>query len=221
MKRGQSRRLMLVLLAVTTVVVASVAAWGGFRGGTADAGAAVDGKAAGGSGILRIGTTSYIDSFNPWNYIEGQGLNAMIMVYPLLLQVDYSKQEGYYITGDWAKSWKASAGGRVWTYKLRPNTKWSDGRPMTADDAAWTINTTLKYAEGATAVQATSLNHAKRATAPNPTTLVVRYKAPVGNALWLIAGMPILPRHVWEPYEKKEKGGKALKTFRPKGSSRW
>ena len=217
MKRGQSRRLMLVLLAVTTVIVASVAAWGGFRGGTADAGAAVDGKAAGGSGILRIGTTSYIDSFNPWNYIEGQGLNAMIMVYPLLLQVDYSKQEGYYITGDWAKSWKASGGGRVWTYKLRPNTKWSDGRPMTADDAAWTINTTLKYAEGATAVQATSLNHAKRASAPNATTLVVRYKAPVGNALWLIAGMPILPRHVWEPYEKKEKGGKALKTFRPEG----
>ena len=142
MKRGQSRRLMLVLLAVTTVIVASVAAWGGFRGGTADAGAAVDGKAAGGSGILRIGTTSYIDSFNPWNYIEGQGLNAMIMVYPVLVQVDYSKQEGYYITGDWAKSWKASAGGKTWTFKLRPNTKWSDGRPMTADDAAWTINTT-------------------------------------------------------------------------------
>ena len=150
---------MLVLLAVTTVIVASVAAWGGFRGGTADAGAAVDGKAAGGSGILRIGTTSYIDSFNPWNYIEGQGLNAMIMVYPLLIQVDYSKQEGYYIVGDWAKSWKASAGGKTWTFKLRPNTKWSDGQPMTADDAAWTINTTIKYAGGATAVQATSVNH--------------------------------------------------------------
>ena len=216
MKRRQTGRVMVALLVVLAVAVASSAASIGSQRATASS-AAVAEKSAGGSGILRIGTTSYVDSFNPWNYIEGQGLNAMIMVYPLLLQVDYSKEDGYFIAGDWAKSWKSTAGGRVWTFKLRPNTKWSDGRPMTADDAAWTINTTIKYADGATAVQATSLNHAKGATAPNKTTLVIRYEAPVGNALWLLAGMPIVPRHVWEPYEKKQKGGKALKTYRPEG----
>ena len=215
MNRGQSRPTMLVLLAMAALVIASAVGWAGSREGTAKA-AGVEAK-AGGSGILRIGTTSYIDSFNPWNYIEGQGLNAMIMAYPLLMQVDYSKQKGYYVTGDWAKSWKASGGGKVWTFKLRPNTKWSDGQSMTADDAAWTINTTLKYADGATAVQATSLNHAKSASAPNSTTLVVRYEAPIGNALWLIGALPIVPRHIWEPYEKKQKGGKALKTYRPEG----
>ena len=215
MKRRQTRRLMLVLLAATALIAAGAAGWSGSNGQTASA-APVEAK-AGGSGILRVGTTSYIDSFNPWNYIEGQGLNAMIMVYPTLVQTDYSKSEGYFITGDWAKSWKQSNGGKTWTFKLRPNAKWSDGRPLTADDAAWTINTTLKYADGATAVQATALNHATRATAPNATTLIVRYEAPVGNALWLIAGMAIVPRHIWEPYEKKQKGGKALKTFRPEG----
>ena len=183
---------------------------------TASAGAVAE-STAGGSGILRIGTTSYIDSFNPWNYIEGQGLNAMIMAYPLLVQVDYSSKEGYYIVGDWARSWKASTDGKTWTFKLRPNGKWSDGKPMTADDAAWTINTTVKYVDGATAVQGTSVNHVVRATAPNKTTLIVRYNAPVGNALWLIGALPIVPRHIWEPYEKKEKGGKALKTYRPEG----
>jgi peptide/nickel transport system substrate-binding protein len=214
MERGHSRRL-IVLLAFAALV--AVGATGGVasRGGTAAA--AVDSTNAGGSGILRVGTTSYIDSFNPWNYIEGQGLNAMVMVYPLLVQTDYSKSEGYFITSDWAKSWSHSKDGKSWTFKLRSGSKWSDGKPMTADDAAWTINTTLKYADGATAVQATSLHHAKRATAPNPTTLVIRYEAPVGNALWLLAGMPIVPRHVWEPYEKKQKGGKALKTYRPEG----
>ncbi len=206
---------MLVLLAATTLVVASAVGVAGSGGGAARAAGVEAG--AGGSGILRIGTTSYIDSFNPWNYIEGQGLNAMIMAYPLLMEVDYSKRKGYFVSGDWAKSWKASGGGKVWTFKLRPNTKWSDGKPMTAADAAWTINTTLKYADGATAVQATSLNHAKSASAPNSTTLVVRYEAPVGNALWLIGALPIVPRHIWEPYEKKQKGGKALKTFRPEG----
>jgi peptide/nickel transport system substrate-binding protein len=215
MKRKLSKRAALVLVAATALIAAGAVGWSGSTPGTASA-ASADAK-AGGSGILRIGTTSYIDSFNPWNYIEGQGLNAMVMVYPLLVQVDYSKQKGYYIAGDWATSWKPSAGGKVWTFKLRRNAKWSDGRSMTAADAAWTINTTIKYADGATAVQATALNNAKRATAPNPTTLVIQYSAPVANALWLIAGMPILPRHVWEPLEKKEKGGRALKTYRPEG----
>jgi peptide/nickel transport system substrate-binding protein len=214
MKRTQSVRVVLVVLAAAAVLAAISAGVAASARGTASTPAAAK---AGGSGILRIGTTNYIDSFNPWNYIEGQGLNAMVMVYPLLVQVDYSNKEGYYIAGDWATSWKVSNGGKTWTYKLRPNTKWSDGRPMTADDAAWTINTTVKYADGATAVQGTSVNHVTRATAPNRTTLVVRYDAPVGNALWLIQGLPIVPRHVWEPYEKKQKGGKALKTFRPEG----
>jgi peptide/nickel transport system substrate-binding protein len=208
--------LLVALLATAAIAVAISGASIASQRATASSGAAAE-ASAGGSGILRIGTTSYVDSFNPWNYIEGQGLNAMIMVYPLIVQVDYSKARGYYIAADWATSWKASNGGKVWTFKLRPNARWSDGRAMTAADAAWTINTTIKYADGATAVQATALNHATGATAPNPTTLVVRYSAPVGNALWLLAGMPIVPRHVWEPYEKKEKGGKALKTYRPEG----
>jgi peptide/nickel transport system substrate-binding protein len=213
MKRRQSGRLMLALLAVVAIVAAGSAAWVGSQRATASSGAAA--KEAAGSGILRIGTTNYIDSFNPWNYIEGQGLNAMVMVYPLLLQLDYTKKEGYVIVGDWAKSWKASDGGKTLTFKLRPNGRWSDGRAMTADDAAWTINTTLKYASGATAVQAASLNHAKKALAPNSRTLVLKYDAPVSNALFLLAGVPMLPRHVWEPLEKKNKAGAALKTYRP------
>jgi len=207
---------MLVLLGTVALVAAGSAAWLGSQRATASSGAAAASQ-AGGSGILRIGTTSYIDSFNPWNYIEGQGLNAMIMTYPLLVQVDYSNKEGYFITSDFAKSWKASTDGKTWTFKVRPNGKWSDGKPMTADDAAWTINTTVKYVDGATAVQGSSVNHVVRATAPNSTTLIVKYNAPVGNALWLIGALPIVPRHVWEPYEKKQKGGKALKTYRPEG----
>jgi peptide/nickel transport system substrate-binding protein len=207
---------MLALLGTVALVAAGSAAWLGSQRATASSGEAAASE-AGGSGILRIGTTSYIDSFNPWNYIEGQGLNAMIMTYPLLVQVDYSDKEGYYIAGDWAKSWKASTDGKTWTFKLRPNGKWSDGKPMTADDAAWTINTTVKYVDGATAVQGSSVNHVVRATAPSSTTLIVKYNAPVGNALWLIGALPIVPRHVWEPYEKKQKGGKALKTYRPEG----
>ena len=214
MKRGHTRRLALAVGVVAAIVVASSAAWIGSQRATASSGAVATPQ-AGGSGILRIGTTNYIDSFNPWNYIEGQGLNAMVMTYPVLMQIDYTKTKGYYVVGDWAKSWKTSKDGKTWTFKVFPNTKWSDGQPMTAADAAWTINTTIKYGAGATAVQAASLNHAKRASAPNSTTLVLNYSAPVSNALFQLAGVPMVPRHVWEPLEKKEKAGAALKTYRP------
>jgi peptide/nickel transport system substrate-binding protein len=213
MKIGQPKRLMLVLLATTALVVASAAGLAGSKGGTARA-AGIEGK-AGGSGILRVGTTNYIDSLNPFNFIEAQAYNAFIMIYPQLVQYGYSPKEGYFIEGDWAKSWKVSNGGKTWTFALRPRTKWSDGKPLTADDAAWTINTTVKYAGGATAVAAPPLNHVKKATAPNSTTLVMQYSTPVGNVLAQLEQFFVLPRHVYEPLAKKQAGGRALKTFKP------
>ena len=58
-----------------------------------------------------IGTTSYIDVFNPWNYIEGQGLNAMVMDASTARPADYSSKEGYVIVPDWATSWEDAGGG--------------------------------------------------------------------------------------------------------------
>jgi peptide/nickel transport system substrate-binding protein len=38
-----------------------------------------------------------------------------------------------------ATKWTASAGGKVWTFKIRPGVKFHDGSPLTADDVVWTI----------------------------------------------------------------------------------
>jgi peptide/nickel transport system substrate-binding protein len=206
--RIAQRRHGVALLAAAVAVVAIAA------GGSAGAGAATPAAAeAGGSGILRIGTTSYIDSFNPINFIEAQAYNAFIMVYPQLVQYTYGKH-GYQFAGDWAKSWKTSKDGKTWTFKVYSGTKWSDGQPLTAEDAAWTINTVVKYANGATAVAAPALNHVKDATAPNPTTLVIHYATPVGNVLAQLEQFFVLPKHVYQQYANTP-GGKGLKTFHP------
>ena len=41
---------------------------------------------------------------------------------------------------DLAASWTTSADGLSWTFKLRDGVKWSDGKPFTADDVAFTFN---------------------------------------------------------------------------------
>jgi peptide/nickel transport system substrate-binding protein len=169
-------------------------------------------KKAGGSGILRIGTTNYIDSLNPFNYIESQATNAMIMIYPQLDQYVY-KNGKYGFEGDWAKSWTTSKNGKDWTFNLRSGSKWSDGKPLTAADAAWTINTTLKYADGPTAVMAPAVMHVKKAVAASPTKLVLHYEQPVGNVLAQLEQLWILPQHVYAKLVGKN--GAGLKTFHP------
>jgi len=191
----------LVGAALAAGAVALAAGCGGSSGGGS--------AGSGSSGALRIGTVSYIDSLNPFNYVEAQSSNAMVMIYPQLVQYG----PGMAIQGDWATSWETSADGKDWTFHLKPNATWSDGKPMTAEDAAWTMNTTVKYAKGATAVAAAALAHVKNAEAKGPDTLIVHYNAPVGNVLPQLEQAFILPKHIWEA--KVGTDGKGLKTYHP------
>src|SRR5262245_43968716 len=45
------------------------------------------------------------------------------------------------VTGVLAQSWELSADGTTYTFKIRQNVKWHDGRPLTADDVKFTIDT--------------------------------------------------------------------------------
>ena len=219
-------RLLAIVAFAALVAVLATGCGGGSGGGgdeappaeTGAAGETQGGEAPAGEikkgGILRIGTIDYIDSFNPYNYIEAQATNAFIMLYPQLVQYGLKEDgEGIEIVGDWASSWETSADGKDWTFELIPGAQWSDGTPMTAEDAAWTINTTVKYADGPTAVQAPGLAHVIDAEATSDTTLVIHYEQPVGNTLEQLEQFFILPRHVWEPLVGTD--GKGLKTFKP------
>jgi peptide/nickel transport system substrate-binding protein len=204
------RKRALVLIAVLALAV-GLAGCGGGGGGAEQGTGASEGTPVKG-GILRIGTINYIDSLNPYNYIEAQAYNAMIMIYPQLVQYK-NGSDGLVIEGDWADSWETSADGKDWTFHLKPGGKWSDGTPLTAADAAWTINTTVKYQGGPTAVAAAALAHVTSAEATDDTTLVIHYDAPVGNVLPQLEQFFILPQHVWEPLAGSD--GKGLKTYHP------
>jgi len=166
-------------------------------------------SSAGGSKILRVGTTYYIDTLNPLVGIETQDSTAYGMVFPQIVQYG----PGLKLVGDWAKSWTHSADGLVWTFHLRGGGKWSDGVPLTADDAVWTVDTVLKYRAGPTAYLAGVLDGVKSASAPDPDTLVLTYTHPVAAALANLEQFFVLPKHVWDKHVGKHGG--ALKAFLP------
>jgi ABC-type transport system substrate-binding protein len=132
---------------VALLMALALAACGGGSGGNATGSGSSETGAVAEGGILRVGSINYIDSFNPFHFIESQSYNAFIMLYPQLVQYDFVDGE-YKIVGDLADSWETSADGKDWTFHLKSGTKWSDGQPLTAEDVAWTANTTAKYASG-------------------------------------------------------------------------
>src|SRR5207248_4964147 len=162
-----------------------------------------------GSGTFRLGTASGIDSLNPYVAFNQDAYSAFEYVYPILVQYDSHLHYAPFF----ATSWHASKDGKSWTFKTQPHAKWSDGKPLTAADAAWTINTDVKYKDGATANVAGLVSHIKSAKAPNATTLVVNYDGRV-NPSWVLGQFQqyaILPQHIWAQHLGKK--GAGLKTF--------
>ena len=170
------------------------------------------GSGAGGSsvkqgGLFRLGSASSIDSLNPFVAFQQDAYSTFEQIYPMLVQYNPKLQ----FVPDFARSWQESPDGRTWTFHTQPNAKWSDGKPLTAADAAWTFSTILKFQNGPTANSAGTTAHMASATAPNATTLVVTYKQPVANVLSQLQQVPILPEHIWAKYATGN--GKALTTF--------
>lgn len=159
-------------------------------------------------GLLRIGTTGEIDSINPFVAFNAESYQAFVIMYPLLVQ--YSPEFEW--EGDWAESWETSEDGLTWTFHLRPG-QWSDGQPLTAEDAVWTGETVMKYADGPTSLLAPFLTHVASLEAPDPQTLVITYEQPVGNVLPQLQQFFILPQHVWEEHDRNN--GRGLRAFNP------
>ena len=201
-RRGnpRGRRQTAALIAAAAAVTLVAAACGGGSGGS--------GSSVKDGGVFRLGSNSSIDSLNPFVAFQADAYVTFEYIYPMLVQYNPQLQ----FVPDFARSWTESSGGKVWTFHTQPGAKWSDGKPLTAADAAWTYQTILKYQDGATANSAGYVAHMKSATAPNATTLVLTYKRPVANVLSQVQQVPILPEHVWAKYATGN--GKALTRFR-------
>jgi peptide/nickel transport system substrate-binding protein len=187
----------LLLAAAAAVVALAAAACGNSSSG---GGAVKEG------GVYRLGTGSTIDSLNPYVAFNADAYSTFEYIYPYLVQYNPKLQ----FVPDFATTWQESPDGKTWTFHTRPNAKWSDGKPLTAADAAWTFSTDIKFQSGPTA-NATGITHMVSAKAPNATTLVVTYKQPVANALSQLQQVPILPEHIWAKYAAGN--GKAITTF--------
>jgi peptide/nickel transport system substrate-binding protein len=141
---------------------------------------------------LTIGMTTDIDSANPFTGIVAEAYEVFQMMYPTL--TDYGASDFGTVPG-MAESWQESADKKSWTYKIRAGMKWSDGQPMTAEDAAYTINR-VKNGKYESINYGNYVQNIINAEATDDTTLVVHLKKPTPVMEHL--GIYILPEHIWK-----------------------
>ncbi|OPY86468.1 MAG: Oligopeptide-binding protein AppA precursor [Syntrophus sp. PtaU1.Bin208] len=97
------------------------------------------------------------------------------------------------ITGDLAESWDISPDGLIITFHLRPNVRWHDGHPFSAEDVVFTYQLTIDP-KTPTAYAGDFLK-VKKAEALDAHTFRVTYDKPFAPAL-MSWGSAILPKHL-------------------------
>ncbi|NUR85714.1 MAG: ABC transporter substrate-binding protein [Nonomuraea sp.] len=157
-------------------------------------------SAAPGSTLRAAMDGSGVDTLNPFLAFFDGALELFGNVYPSLNSLQPDGQPGPYL----ATSWTPSEDRKTWTFKLREGLKWSDGQPLTSEDAAWTLNLIMTDSVAGTA-NGSLVSNFDSVTAPDPATLVIKTKAPQANVPYVsipMRGIPIVPKHVFESHAK-------------------
>jgi peptide/nickel transport system substrate-binding protein len=140
--------------------------------------------------VIKIGVTQSVDSMNPFLAVRLVTGSIQRMIYGFLTVPDSKTLQP---SPDLAESWTTSPDGLTWTFKIR-QAKWSDGQPITADDAAWTFNKMMTD-DGAKTGNGPAVENFRSVTA-NGQELTIKLKTP--QASMLDNPVPIMPKHVWE-----------------------
>ena len=98
------------------------------------------------------------------------------------------------IKGELAASWVVSADQKTITFKLKPDMKWADGKPLTSADVLFTWQ--LVTDDKTRSPYADDYKLITKATTPDPLTFEVTYKAPYAPALESWASLQIMPKHL-------------------------
>ena len=129
----------------------------------------------------------YLDNNTFTIFVFSSLFDSLIQAHP----VDESPIPGL------AKSWEISSDKKVFTFHLDPAARWSDGKPVTADDVIFTYDT-LMDPKNLTSLMRIYLSHFDRPEKIDQET--IRFKAHTvhwGNFMFF-SGFLVLPQHAFE-----------------------
>ena len=100
------------------------------------------------------------------------------------------------LTGQLAESWEISEDQLAITFKLRKGVKWTDGKPFTSADCAFTLS--LIQDDHTQSAYKSDYAKVVRFETPDDYTFTVFYSEPYSPALSTWSSLSILPKHIFE-----------------------
>ncbi len=139
--------------------------------------------------VVALSTESEPTSgFNPIiNWGSGEHMHE-----PLIQSTLITTDANLNFHNDLATDYSVSSDGLTWTFKIRDDVKFSDGKPLTAADVAFTINKIINTKEAET-----DLSMINGAEAPDKTTVVLTLNRPYNALLYELAVVGIVPEHAY------------------------
>lgn len=138
-------------------------------------------------GTLTYAVTAEAPTYDCHATTTYAAIHTLAPHYSLLLKVD---QDNYpELKPDLAESWTVSADGLTYTFKLRANVVFHDGTPLTSTDVKATFDRIRNPPAGVISIRQALFEGIASVEAPDPTTVVMKLKAPDASILDSI-GLP-------------------------------
>lgn len=150
---------------------------------------------------LIIAAKQYDGNFDP---CMGWSAYSNPLIQSKLVQVGQDNK----LTNDLATGYEISEDGLLWTFTIRDDVVFHDGKPLTAKDVAFTYNNTKSLASKV------DLSNMVEAIAKDDTTVEFKMVAPFSSFLYMTGFLGIVPEHAYgdsESYSKNPIGSGPLK----------
>ena len=147
------------------------------------------------STVLRVGSTTDIDSLNPFTAFSTQSYDVFQLIYDKLMDYDAELN----IMPALATAVDTSADGKTFTYTLRSGVKWQDGKDFTADDVVFTFLLVRDNDYGTYGAYFKDLTDVSKV---GDDQVRLTYSQPQTLEPGVI--MPIAPKHLWEGVSKDD-----------------
>lgn len=164
-----------------------------------------------GGSLVRSIVGSDVKTFNWWAAADTLSGELASLMFGATVGIDPFNGE---VIPDMAESFKVDPDGVTYYTKLRKGLKWSDGKPITADDVAFTWNSIIAGGYGNSSSRDVRMVGGKFPTVTVVDEVTNKYVTPKPFAPFLrLLGVAIAPKHVIEPILKRKDGRQAFQAY--------
>ena len=144
-------------------------------------------------GTITLWGSSMPKSFNMWEDYNSFSAELMGMMFEPLVSLHSTEDREVGILAD---SWSVSEDGKTFTFHVDPRAKWSDGKPVTAEDVQYYYDVIMDE-KNLTPIFKVGLSRFDRPEVVDSLTVKMTAKESHWGNFWEAAGMLAFPKHAW------------------------